>query len=231
MAKRIKTNTELMQRVIKMLPEGIGVEAIESVEVDNLGGVDGFNGYWVYLNDGYISPEMGCHTIHEDTLTELADVVGSIEVWADDPDLIEHKGYTTYPKAEAQEGETMNGTTNATKSMTYFEARETYAELFKKYPEVSGVFTDNEDKKSIIYWCENYEKHGSRWELVDITEERINYVFYYNVVDPRASRFMRNLGGYERTTVNYTKRGYIPTECVSISPDRTAKTVRRFEFI
>lgn len=125
-------------------------------------------------------------------------------------------------------------TTNEEKeqaNMTYFEARETYAELFKKYPEVSGVFTDNEDEKRIMYRCENYEKHGSRWELVDITEERINYVFYYNVVDPRASRFMRNLGGYERTTVNYTKRGYIPTECVSISPDRTAKTVRRFEFI
>lgn len=114
--------------------------------------------------------------------------------------------------------------------MNYQEARETYKELFKTYPEVSGVWTPTEDEKTIEYTCTHYEKRGARWAEVESERTACNYVTYYNVVDPRASRFMRNLGGYERTTCNYTKRGYIPTECVSISPDRTEKTVRTFKF-
>ena len=114
--------------------------------------------------------------------------------------------------------------------MNYQEARETYKELFKTYPEVSGVWTPTEDEKAIEYTCTHYEKRGARWHETERKRTACNYVTYYNVVDPRASRFMRNLGGYERTTCNYTKRGYIPTECVSISPDRTAKTVRTFKF-
>lgn len=41
---------------------------------------------------------------------------------------------------------------------------------------------------------------------------------------------MRNLGGYERTNKAYTKYGYIPTEQISISPDRTKKTIFYFSF-
>ena len=90
---RIKTEKELLDRVLKMLPAGIPAEAIAGVEIDNIAG---WNGYWVYLHDGYISPEMDCHTIHEDTLAELKALVSNIEVWEDDPALTEHNGYTRY---------------------------------------------------------------------------------------------------------------------------------------
>ena len=86
----------LMQRVLKMLPKDVPPEAINSVECDPWDGVDGGPSYWVYLNDGWVSPDMGCHTIHEDTLKELKWVVKGIEPWPDDPDLIEHRGYTRY---------------------------------------------------------------------------------------------------------------------------------------
>ena len=96
MARRILDENILLDRVYKMLPKGIPEEAIESVEVDLYGGVNGFNGYWVYLSDGYVSPDMECHTIHEDTLKELSLVVSGIEKWDDDPALKDHNGYTDY---------------------------------------------------------------------------------------------------------------------------------------
>ena len=91
--RRVKSEQYLLERVWMMLPKGIPTSAIKGVEIDDM---CGWNGYWVYLNDGYISPDMGCHTIHEDTISELRSVVGNIERWDDDPDLIEHRGYTKY---------------------------------------------------------------------------------------------------------------------------------------
>lgn len=114
--------------------------------------------------------------------------------------------------------------------MKYSEARETYKTLFKSYPEVTNLWSEDEDKKEITCTIKHYQKKGSRWIETESKTEQINYIFYWNTVDPRASRFMRNLGGYERTTLNYTKKGYIPVECISISPDRTEKTVRTFTF-
>ena len=89
MSRRITSEAELMRRAIKMLPKGIPAEAIEEVECDPY---DGGNygekpSYWVYLAPGYICPEMECHTIHEDTLKELAWMVSTVEVWEDDPEL------------------------------------------------------------------------------------------------------------------------------------------------
>ena len=70
-----------------MLPKGVSVEAISGVECDPYDGEDGGPSYWVYLADGWICPEMGCHIIHEDTLAKLKPMVKSIEPWPDDPDL------------------------------------------------------------------------------------------------------------------------------------------------
>lgn len=95
--RRVRTEQDLMERVRKMLPKDIPASAIAGVEIDNSWG---WNGYWVYLHDGYRSPDMGCHTIHEDTLKELAYMVGNVEVWEDDPDLIRHKGYTRYEEVK-----------------------------------------------------------------------------------------------------------------------------------
>lgn len=79
---RIKTEKELMERAIKMLPKGIPADAIASVEIDNW---DGWNGYWIYLRTGWKCEDTECHTIHEDTLKMLKYMIGRIQPWEDDP--------------------------------------------------------------------------------------------------------------------------------------------------
>ena len=86
----------LMERVVKMLPKGIPASCIESVECDPYDGANGGGSYWVYLNDGWRCVLMDCHTIHEDTLKDLKEMVRSIEPWPDDPALVLHNGYTLY---------------------------------------------------------------------------------------------------------------------------------------
>lgn len=114
--------------------------------------------------------------------------------------------------------------------MTYSEYRETYKRAIKAYPEITGLWRDSEDEKTITYTCINYAKRGSRWIETERTTEKINYVFYTNIVDPNAIAFFRNLGGLERVSKSYTKAGYLPVEVASTSPDRMNKTVRRFDF-
>jgi hypothetical protein len=115
--------------------------------------------------------------------------------------------------------------------ISFWDAKQTtYKRLFKTYPQVTNLWRDDENEKPITAIIEHYEKHGSRWILTDSETEKVNHIFYYNTVDPNASAFFRNLGGYERTTCSYTRAGYIPTECISISPDRENKTVRKFVF-
>ena len=87
MARRITSEAILLDRVIKMLPKSIPLEAISSVECDPYDGENGGPSYWVYLEAGWICPEMECHTIHEDTLAKLRPYVRSIEPWPDDPEL------------------------------------------------------------------------------------------------------------------------------------------------
>lgn len=114
--------------------------------------------------------------------------------------------------------------------MNYSETKKEYKELFKKYPNVGDLWTGNEDEKTIEYTVRNYTKKGSRWILEKETSYNVNYINYYNVVDPRATRFFRNLGGYDKTTCTYTNKGYLPTNVISISPDRQSKTERQFKF-
>lgn len=42
---------------------------------------------------------------------------------------------------------------------------------------------------------------------------------------------LQDLGGYEKVSCGYTKAGYLPDELLSISPNRTEKTVRKYYFI
>ena len=87
MPRRIKDEAVLLDRAIKMLPKGVPAEAISGVECDPYDGENGGPSYWVYLAEGWICPEMECHTIHEDTLAKLKPMVKSIKPWPDDPDL------------------------------------------------------------------------------------------------------------------------------------------------
>lgn len=107
--------------------------------------------------------------------------------------------------------------------MTYQEAKKTYKALFKKYPGMLEAFGYNPTMTEV-----SFIKSGSKWIE---TERRVRFVdaeTYYNVFS--AIPFFRNLGGFERVSMSYTRAGYLPVEVVSISPDRTQKTVRTFDF-
>ena len=53
---------------------------------------------------------------------------------------------------------------------------------------------------------------------------------YRNYVSDGAISFMRNLGGSESVSREYTPFGYLICEVSSVSPDRTDKRVATFEF-
>ena len=87
MGRHITSEAVLLDRVIKMLPKSVPPEAISGVECDPYDGEDGGPSYWVYLEAGWICPEMGCHTIHEDTLAKLRPYIRNIKPWPNDPEL------------------------------------------------------------------------------------------------------------------------------------------------
>ncbi len=107
--------------------------------------------------------------------------------------------------------------------MTYQDFRNTYKNLLKKYCWISNIF----EAGYIIEMTETrYKKIGSRWKETESNTKNVDYEIYCNVFD--AVQFFRNLGGYEKVTCGYTIAGYIPTENISISPDRTTKVTRKF---
>lgn len=109
--------------------------------------------------------------------------------------------------------------------MNYLETKDTYKELFKAYPDVCDVY-----EKPVTMTKIEYEKDGNKWQEVSRKTVEVDHITYYNVVDPKAVRFFKGLGGIERVTKAYTKRGLIPIRVESTSPERTRKTVREFTF-
>lgn len=82
--------------------------------------------------------------------------------------------------------------------------------------------------KNIKMIITEFEKVGSKWIEKNNNVEFINQEFYNNTIG--AKKFFTNLGGYERHEKSYTSRGYIVTKINSISPNKTEKIVRQFEF-
>ena len=109
--------------------------------------------------------------------------------------------------------------------MNYSETKATYKELFKAYPDVCDVY-----EKPVTMTVVEYIKDGRKWQEVSRETREVTHINYYNVVDPRAVRFFKGLGGIEKVTKAYTKRGLIPVKVESTSPERTRKTVREFTF-
>lgn len=107
--------------------------------------------------------------------------------------------------------------------MNYQETMEAYKPMFKKYPGMAGAFYYRPLMKEV-----SFIKSGSKWIEIGRKEHFVESEVYYNVVS--AVPWFRNLGGYERVSMSYTRAGYIPVEVISISPDRTQKTVRSFDF-
>lgn len=114
--------------------------------------------------------------------------------------------------------------------MNYTEFRNEYKKALKAYPDADYLFRDTEDIKEIYLTCKRYKKSGSKWIQTESKPELINFLHYLNIIDPRTIQFFKNLGGYEKVIRGYTKKGYLPIEVISISPDRTQKTTYNFMF-
>ena len=109
--------------------------------------------------------------------------------------------------------------------MNYQEFRKTDSRVLKRFScDISNLF----NKENLSMKTERFVKSGSRWVLVESSEKEVPFNFYFNVLD--GVDFMRNLGGYEKTEKAYTTQGYIPVRQISISPDRSKKTVFSFDF-
>ena len=67
----------------------------------------------------------------------------------------------------------------------------------------------------------NWKTKASKVEITTIDQKTYN-----NIFSKETQVFFRSLGGYERATKSYTTAGYIVTNLISISPDKTTKTVR-----
>ena len=108
--------------------------------------------------------------------------------------------------------------------MSYQEFRHTYSDALKKWPDLAEGYGRN---YQIQLTTENYQKSGSRWELVESSTETVPFEWYMNAID--ASPFFKNLGGKEKISKSYTVMGLVPVEIVSTSPDGTERTIRRYK--
>ena len=82
-----------------------------------------------------------------------------------------------------------------------------------------------------VLTMETQEKQGSRWVTTETETKTISKSYYNNIVDEKAIRFFRNLGGIETVQRNYTKMGYIPVRILSTSPNRETRIIRTFEIL
>lgn len=110
--------------------------------------------------------------------------------------------------------------------MLYSKLAKTYRKLFKKYPNISSL---QDFSGKILEEKTTYIKRGTRWIETKKEEKEVSATYVFNVFD--AVQFFKDLGGYEKVSCSYTKAGYLPDELLSISPNRTEKTVRKYYFI
>ena len=100
--------------------------------------------------------------------------------------------------------------------------------MLNMYPGTDRVYRENMSEKIGGLKMETYEKIGGKWKIVSRECSELTPAIYCNSVD--AIPFFRNLGGYERIEMNYTRLAYLPVVISSINPDRTKKVVRTFLF-
>lgn len=87
------------------------------------------------------------------------------------------------------------------------------------------------NKDFAILTLETQEKQGSLWITTETETKTILKSFYNNLIDERAIRFFRNLGGIETVQRDYTKMGYLPVRILSTSPNRQTRIIRTFEIL
>lgn len=112
------------------------------------------------------------------------------------------------------------------KNNVIFRISKNLQKAFKKYPNISSL---QDFGGKILEEKTTYAKRGTRWVEVKKEEKEVSATYVFNVFD--AVQFFKDLGGYEKVSCGYTKAGYLPDELLSISPNRTEKTVRKYYFI
>jgi hypothetical protein len=83
----------------------------------------------------------------------------------------------------------------------------------------------------ITLTTETYQKKPltkTTYKLVETETEVISEQQYKNIVD--SASYFRRLGGSVYQDRNYTNAGYKVTKDISTSPDKSRKTVRKFNF-
>jgi hypothetical protein len=83
-------------------------------------------------------------------------------------------------------------------------------------------------KTQITLTKENYFKDGKKWTLSETETELIDLKTVERIAD--SVKFFRRLGGTETLVKGYTCAGYNPVKLTSTNPDKTAKTIRTFNY-
>ena len=80
----------------------------------------------------------------------------------------------------------------------------------------------------ITQTTDRYIKDGKGWKLYETETEAVDLKTVERIAD--SVKFFRRLGGTETLIKGYTCAGYNPVKLTSTSPDKTARTVRTFNY-
>lgn len=78
-------------------------------------------------------------------------------------------------------------------------------------------------------WIKN-SNTKTTYILESVETKVISEQEYQNTVSVDTQRFFRRLGGTERATKAYTQMGFVCIQLTSISPNKSKKLVRKFNF-
>ena len=73
-------------------------------------------------------------------------------------------------------------------------------------------------------------KDNSTWMVSSIEEMALTKTQYLNIASKATRNFFKGINSTQKTVESQTKYGYIPTEIVSISPDKSKKVTYEIFF-
>jgi hypothetical protein len=84
------------------------------------------------------------------------------------------------------------------------------------------------NKQIITQTTDKYYKDGKGWKLSETETDTVDLKTIKMIED--SVGFFRRLGGTETLVKGYTCAGYNPVKLTSTNPDKTAKTIRTFNY-
>jgi hypothetical protein len=84
------------------------------------------------------------------------------------------------------------------------------------------------NKQIITQTTDRYIKDGKGWKLYETETEAVDLKTVERIAD--SVKFFRRLGGTETLVKGYTCAGYNPVKLTSTNPDKTARTIRTFNY-